>query len=149
MCAGRLIFCAAIVVPSMAFGQGTTVCTYGSAQSSGAALPGGRTVEYLGGHVVVHCPDRGITLTSDSAEYYSDPASGERIYTIGRVHYDEPRLSMVSDFLTYFATQDRVLATGHVNAKLPTGSTLIGPQAEYLREMPTRPLDRWFRSLMA
>src|SRR5579859_1138900 len=119
MGAGRLVVCAAFLLPTIALAQGMTVCTFRSAQSSGASLPGGRTVEYLGGQVTVHCPDRGITLTSDSAEHYSDPASGERAYMIGHVHYDEPRLSMVSDFLTYFATQDRVLATGRVNAKLP------------------------------
>jgi hypothetical protein len=62
---------------------------------------------------------------------------------IGRVVYDEPRLHLTSDFLNHFTTDERVVAIGNVNAKLPNGSTLVGPIAEWRRAVPrVRPRDQ-------
>lgn len=104
-------------------------------------LMGGRS--FVGGGVLVKCPARKITLSGDSAEIYKD-----RYYVVGHVHYDEPRLSMTSDFLNYFVADDRIVAAGNVHAKLPSGSTLVGPQAEYDRPIPGRP-DRQRRQVRA
>lgn len=104
-------------------------------------LMGGRS--FVGGGVLVKCRARGITLRGDSAEMYKD-----RYYVVGHVSYNEPRFNMTSDFLNYFVTDDRVVAAGNVHAKLPSGSTLVGPQAEYDRPIPNRP-DRRRRQVRA
>ena len=107
-------------------------------------LPSGQYNSFFGGPVVVVCPAKDLTLHSDSLESYPDEG---RIYVIGHVRYDEPRLSLTSDFLTYYQKDERVVATGSVNARLPSGSTLKGPVAEYYRAIPgTRPNARIFAS---
>src|SRR5262249_10827879 len=71
----------------------------------------------------------------DSAEQYPD-----KYYMVGHVNYDEPRLNLTSDFLTYYPADERVFAAGNVHAKLPNGSTLVGPVADYKRaNPPSRP----------
>lgn len=93
---------------------------------------------FFGGGVVVVCPDRNLRLAADSAEEYG---LERRIHLVGNVHYREPRFTLRSDVLTYFMNDERVVATGHVDATLPNGSTLKGPIATYLRPIPgTRPL---------
>ena len=93
-------------------------------------LPSGQGNSFLGGGVVARCPSQSLTLRSDSLESYGDEG---RLYFIGHVDYVEPRLSLKSDFLTYFQRDERILAVQNVNARLPTGSTLKGPQAEFFR----------------
>jgi hypothetical protein len=96
------------------------------------------TIIYLGGGVELRCPARKIILKGDSAERHAD-----HDYLIGHVVYDEPRLHLTSDFLNHFPGDERVLAVGNVNATLPSGSTLVGPIAEYKRAIPrTRPRDQ-------
>src|ERR1051325_5863085 len=98
-------------------------------------LPNGQSRAFVGGGALVKCPSRSITLQGDSAEIYSD-----RYYLIGHVVYNEPRLALTSDFLTYFPGDERVVAAGNVDGKLPTGSTFAGPIAEYRRAIvPRRP----------
>lgn len=99
---------------------------------TGTTLPSGETIQYAGGGIYVDCPSKGITLHSDSAEIYSD----NRVFLLGNVDYKEPRFAMTSDFLTYYLADERILAAGNVNARLPSGSTLVGPQAEYRRAVP-------------
>lgn len=91
----------------------------------------GQYVAYAGGGVLIRCPDRGITLRGDSAEQYPD-----RDYLVGHVSYDEPRFAVTSQYLTYFTNDERVVAAQNVHARLPNGSTLVGPQAEYRRPDP-------------
>ncbi|HKW09958.1 MAG TPA: hypothetical protein VJO33_06235, partial [Gemmatimonadaceae bacterium] len=76
---------------------------------------------------------RGITLKSDSAELYGDE---KRDFLVGHVSYDEPRLSLTSDFLTYYTADERIVAQGNVHGRLPTGSTLVGPLVDYKRLVP-------------
>jgi lipopolysaccharide export system protein LptA len=97
-------------------------------------LPSGEYNHFLGnGGIVVLCPEKKITLRADSAEIYGDE---RRIYLLGHVHYNEPRLDLSSDFLTYYQTDERIVASGNVDARLPTGSTLKGPEADYRRAVP-------------
>jgi hypothetical protein len=91
-------------------------------------------VAFVGGGVLIRCPARGITLRGDSAEEHPD-----RDVMIGNAVYDEPRLHVTADFLNYFPSNERVVASGHVHGRLPSGSTLEGPQAEWLRVTPSRP----------
>lgn len=102
-------------------------------------LPSGEYNTFAGGGLVVRCPSKKIVLKADSAEIYGDE---KRVYLVGHVNYDEPRLSLTSDFLTYFTAQERIVATGNVNGRLPSGSTLRGPMVDYKRAVPrirTRP----------
>lgn len=102
------------------------------------SIPGTGLVVYIGGGVLLKCPSRGITLRGDSAQQYPD-----RDQMIGNAVYDEPRLHITSDYLNYFPVDDRVTAAGNVHARLPSGSTLDGPQAEYLHAAPRiRPHDQ-------
>jgi lipopolysaccharide export system protein LptA len=103
-------------------------------------LPSGQYNSFFGKGVRVHCPGKNLTLLADSLESYGDE---QRIYLVGHVRYDEPRLSLTSDYLTYFQRDERFIAMGNVNAKLPNGSTLRGPSAEYHRVIPNvRPVPR-------
>lgn len=92
---------------------------------------GSQSTTFAGGGVLVRCPARGITLKGDSAEQYPD-----RWYMVGNVNYTEPRFALQSKFLTYYPADERIVASGDVHASLPNGSTLVGPQAEYLRAVP-------------
>lgn len=136
---------AALCVPAFAQTQETQRCFW---QASGGqrvieVAPGVRNI-YLSRNVVLRCPDRGIRITSDSLESYEGEG---RVFLIGNVHYTEPRLSVDSDYLTYYQREERVVANGNVHARLPNGSALVGPVAEYLRATPnTRPIERMFAS---
>ena len=88
---------------------------------------------FVGGGAVVVCPERGITLSADSAEYYDN----RRVwYLIGRVRYREPRLTLDSQRATYWMNEERLLAQGSVVSRLSSGTTMRGPQMEYFRAVP-------------
>jgi hypothetical protein len=72
-------------------------------------------------------------LRSDSLESYGDDG---RIVFIGNADYSEPRLKLKATTITYFQRDERVLAVENVRATLPNGSTLRGPQVEFLRAIP-------------
>lgn len=123
--------CATVV--SSAYAQDRTRCTSEpthDTRSNLVKLPSGEYNTFVGGGLIVHCPSRGITLKSDSAELYGDE---KRDFLVGHVSYDEPRLSLTSDFLTYYTTEERIVAQGNVHGRLPSGSTLVGPLVDYKR----------------
>lgn len=95
------------------------------------SIPGVGEVIYVGGGVIIKCPSRQITLKGDSAQQYADHDQ-----MIGDAVYDEPRVHLTADFLNYFSADERVTAAGNVHGRLPSGSTLVGPQAEWLRAAP-------------
>lgn len=104
-----------------------------STQLTRIETPGGQGNVFVGGGVDVRCPSKDVTLISDSLESYGDDG---RLLLFGHVRYNEPRLSLTSDFLTYDQRDERVFAHGNVDAKLPNGSTMRGPAAEYFRAVP-------------
>lgn len=108
-----------------------TRCTFESDRFRADSIAGIGTVFYAGGGVRIHCPERKITITGDSAERFQDHDQ-----VIGHAVYDEPRLHVTSDFLNYFQNDERVVAVSNVHARLPSGSTLDGPQAEFRRAVP-------------
>jgi lipopolysaccharide export system protein LptA len=120
----------ATVGASVAHGQQGTQCSF---EAVHPVVVIGQQNTFTGGGVVVRCPAKQITLRADSLEYYG---AERRIFLTGSVDYDEPRLKLTSDQLTYFVPEERVLATVRVNARLPSGSRLVGPQAEYRRAAP-------------
>lgn len=129
--AGALLLAAAA-----AGAQERTTCTMEQlpeSRVSGTKLPSGESNTFVGGSLVVRCPSRRITLKADSAEIYGDE---KRVFLVGHVNYDEPRLTLTSDYLTYYTAEERILAAGNVDARLPTGSTLRGPQVDYRRAVP-------------
>lgn len=96
-------------------------------------LPSGEYNYYIGGGLTAHCPVQGMTLVADSGESFGDR---HVVHLIGNVHYNEPRLKLDSRELTYFMSEERLVAVGNVHATLPSGTTMQGPRAEYFRAAP-------------
>jgi lipopolysaccharide export system protein LptA len=127
-----LVLVAAVATAPKAAAQ-TTACNSEQERQVSIKLPSGEYNNFIGGGIVVRCPAKRITLRADSAEIYGDE---HRIFFVGHVHYVEPRLEMSSDFLTYYQLEERILAAGNVDGRLPTGSKLRGPQVDYRRVAP-------------
>jgi hypothetical protein len=121
----------ALAAPLTAQQGRPTPCSFESGRARADSIPGVGNVAYAGGGVKIVCPERKITITGDSAERFQDHDQ-----MIGHAVYDEPRLHVTSDFLTYFQNDERVVAVSNVHARLPNGSTLDGPQAEFRRAVP-------------
>ena len=95
---------------------------------------------FIGGGIIAFCSGQDVTLRSDSAEYYSGQ---QTLYLIGTVSYVEPRVRVNAQRMTYFQGQERLLAVGNVDALLPSGTSMRGPQADYYRDIPgVRPRSR-------
>jgi hypothetical protein len=110
-----------------------------SSRLRSAKLPSGGYNSYIGGGVVAICAGQDVTLRSDSAEYYGDR---DVLYLLGNVHYEEPRVKVDSRRMTYIRADERIFAEGDVFAQLPSGTTMRGPNADYLRQTATRPRAR-------
>lgn len=93
----------------------------------------GRYNTFVGGGVVARCQGQDVTLLADSAEFYD---TIRVYYLFGNVRYREARANIDADRATYFLTEERIVAEQNVRAVLPTGSTMVGAQAEYLRAVP-------------
>jgi hypothetical protein len=105
-----------------------TPCTFKSDRLASDSVPGTGQVTFWGGNVEIRCPQRNIVLRGDSAEAFPDHDQ-----LVGHASADEPRFHVTADFLNYFPNDERVVAVGNVHAKTQSGSTLVGPQAEYKR----------------
>lgn len=129
-----------LVAASSLRSQQTQRCEINAARQLNQKLPSGQYNTFFGGPVLVNCPAKELTLRADSLEAYGDES---RIFALGHVRYNEPRLTLTSNYLTYYQRDERAVASGDVDAKLANGSTLKGPTAEYLRAIPgTRPVPR-------
>jgi lipopolysaccharide export system protein LptA len=111
----------------------------GNTRTNAVKTPSGQYNFYQGGGVTYHCEGQNNTLQADSAEYYGDQ---KVLYLIGSVHYIEPRSKVDSDRMTYYQLEDRIRAEGSVNVRTQTGTTIRGPQIDYFRVTPVRPLSR-------
>jgi hypothetical protein len=94
-----------------------------------------RNNTFVGGGVVAKCAGQDITLYADSAELYD---TIKLYYLFGNVRYREARVNLDADRVTYFLSEERILAEQNVRATLPSGSTMVGKEAEYLR--PVAPI---------
>ncbi|HEY0971929.1 MAG TPA: hypothetical protein VGE02_13245 [Gemmatimonadales bacterium] len=102
--------------------------------------PSGVYNAFQGGGVRYRCAGDDVTIEADSAAFYGDL---NILYMIGNVHYREPRAELDADQLTYYRSDEWVLAQGNVLARMDNGSTMRGPSAEYYRAVPAiRPLQR-------
>jgi lipopolysaccharide export system protein LptA len=89
-----------------------------------------RNNTFVGGGVVAKCAGQDVTLYADSAELYD---TIKLYYLFGNVRYREPRVNIDADRVTYFLAEERILAEQNVRATMPSGSSMVGSQAEYLR----------------
>ena len=94
-----------------------------------------RNNTFVGGGVVAKCVGQDVTLYADSAELYD---TIKLYYLFGNVRYREARVNIDAERVTYFLNEERILAEQNVRATLPNGSTMVGPEAEYLR--PVAPI---------
>lgn len=85
---------------------------------------------FVGGRLEARCLNQDVRLLADSAEWYQQ---AQVLYLIGNVRYTEPRVRVTSEQMNYFQADERLLATGNVEATLPSGSVMRGPQATYFR----------------
>lgn len=104
-----------------------------------SSVNGPRNV-FFGARVDAHCKNQDVRLVADSAEYYE---GAQVLYLIGNVRYTEPRVRVSSNQMNYFQLDERLVASGNVDAVLPSGSTMKGPQATYYRAVKgVRPAAR-------
>ncbi|MDZ7630533.1 MAG: hypothetical protein U5K74_04025 [Gemmatimonadaceae bacterium] len=94
------------------------------------STPNGPRNVFIGGRVAARCQNQDVRLLADSAEWYQQ---AQVLYLIGNVRYTEPRVRVSSNQMNYFQADERLLATGNVEATLPSGSVMRGPQATYYR----------------
>ena len=95
-----------------------------------SSSPNGPRNVFIGGRVEARCLNQDVRLFADSAEWYQQ---AQVLYLLGNVRYSEPRVKVSSDQMNYFQADERLLATGNVEATLPSGSVMRGPQATYYR----------------
>jgi lipopolysaccharide export system protein LptA len=95
-----------------------------------SSAPDGPRNVFIGGRMEARCLNQDVRLFADSAEWYQQ---AQVLYLIGNVRYSEPRVKVSSNQMNYFQADERVLATGNVEATLPSGSIMRGPQATYYR----------------
>jgi lipopolysaccharide export system protein LptA len=98
--------------------------------TSTASMPNGPRTVFVGGRVEARCLNQDVRLLADSAEWYQQ---AQVLYLIGNVVYTEPRVRVSSSLMNYFQADERVVATGNVEATLPSGSIMRGPEATYYR----------------
>lgn len=108
--------------------------------TSTTSTPNGPRNVFVGGRVEARCLNQDVRLLADSAEWYQ---GAQVLYLIGHVRYTEPRVRVTSDQMNYFQVDERLVATGNVEATLPSGSIMRGPQATYFRAVKGfRPTSR-------
>jgi hypothetical protein len=140
------VFAAIVAGAGAAHAQGTPApagrcrLNFESDRVTSVQLPSKQYNSFLAGNVVARCPNQKMVLKADSLEVYGDEA---RFYFVGHVDYNEPRLRLKSDFLTYFQREEHLVAFSSVDARLPSGSTLKGTSLEFFRAIPrVRPKQR-------
>ena len=91
---------------------------------------------FAGGGVFGHCQDDpSTTMEADSVAWY--PERSEAVF-LRSVRFRDSTQALDADRLTYFPRQERLLAEGHVRTRnLRSGSSMEGPNLEYLRARPT------------
>src|SRR3954470_5809927 len=113
--------------------QGATPCDFSFRGGASMSSIGGVEIATASAGVNAVCRSRNITLDADSGRKIGE----DLVELFGHVRYNEPtRINLKSDYLNYSIREERVLVRGHVVATLPSGSTLVGPEATLLRAAP-------------
>jgi hypothetical protein len=118
--------------------SGQCLFVFRSRNPSGSPLnmirqPSGQYNWWLGQRSRGECSAQQITVEADSVEFYGD---SRILYLIGNVDCREPRLTLKSQRLTYWLNDEHLRAEGSVDATLPSGTKLTGPEADYYRPAP-------------
>lgn len=93
----------------------------------------GTRYTYVGGSVDATCEGQGNRLLADSAEHFADRGV---LILYHNVRYTEPRVSITSDRMVYYTTEERLLAEGNVRGRTASGTRFNGPRMEYFRAKP-------------
>ncbi len=104
-------------------------------------LPDSTANTFIGGGFIGRCQGENNRISADSAEQFE---SAGIVNMYGNVVYEEPKkLRITAAHATYFTREGRLFADGGVVAtQLATGSTFRGPNIEYYRVMPGRPVAK-------
>jgi lipopolysaccharide export system protein LptA len=104
-------------------------------------LPDSTANTFIGGGFIGRCQGENNRISADSAEQF-ESAGIVNIY--GNVVYEEPKkLRVTAAHAIYLTREGRLFADGGVVAtQLATGSTITGPNIEYSRVMPGRPVAK-------
>ncbi|QJR35082.1 hypothetical protein [Gemmatimonas groenlandica] len=104
-------------------------------------LPDSTANTFIGGGFVGRCQGENNRISADSAEQFE---SAGIVNMYGNVVYEEPnKLRVTAAHATYFTREGRLFADGGVVAtQLASGSTFSGPNIEYYRVMPGRPVAK-------
>jgi hypothetical protein len=104
-------------------------------------LPDSTANTFIGGGFVGRCQGENNRISADSAEQFE---SAGIVNMYGNVVYEEPnKLRVTAAHATYFTREGRLFADGNVVAtQLASASTFSGPNIEYYRVMPGRPVAR-------
>lgn len=96
---------------------------------------------FIGGGFVGRCQGENNRIRADSAEQFQAPGI---VNLYGNVTYEEPgKVQITASHATYFTREGRLYADGNVTAtQIGTGSSFSGPNIEYYRAMPDRPVSR-------
>lgn len=134
---GACLLLALVATPAAAQEARSERCVFNfrSLNPSGSPLnmvrqPSGQFNWWMGQRARAECPAQQITVEADSVEFYGDT---RLLYLIGNVDYREPRLTLRSRRLTYWMNDEHLRAEGNVDATLPSGTKLTGPEADYYR----------------
>lgn len=93
----------------------------------------GRRTTYVGGVVDATCEGQGNRLLADSAEHFMDRGL---LILYHNVQYSEARVTMTADMMTYYTTDERLIAEGNVQGRTSSGTRFNGPRMEYSRAKP-------------
>ena len=104
-------------------------------------LPDSTANTFIGGGFVGRCQGENNRISADSAEQFE---SAGIVNMYGNVVYEESnRLRVTAAHAIYLTREGRLFADGGVVAtQLATGSTITGPNIEYSRVMPGRPVAK-------
>jgi len=104
-------------------------------------LPDSTANTFIGGGFIGRCQGENNRISADSAEQFE---SAGIVNMYGNVVYEEPKkLRVTAAHAIYLTREGRLFADGGVVAtQLATGSTITGPNIEYSRVMPGRPVAK-------
>jgi lipopolysaccharide export system protein LptA len=103
--------------------------------------PAGARYMVLGGGMSATCMGQGNLLLADSAEHFEDRGL---LVLYRNVRYTEDGMRLTSDKMTYFTSDERLIAEGRVTALAASGTRFTGPRVEYFRDIPgIRERSRW------
>ncbi len=105
----------------------------GRTRMNSMQVVGGRYHTFISQGFRAVCDGQDVTLEADSAESYEET---NVFILIGNVRYREPRARLTSRRLTYYLSDERLLAEGDVVVTLPSGTITKGPVVEYFRAVP-------------